>query len=116
MTALFDQGVPHPAGHREVTAEQVAAHRRGARVIDVRETQEFSGELGHIPGAELVPLGAVANTAAGWAKDADYVLVCRSGRRSEQAAAWLIAMGFGRVMNMVGGMLAWNEAGLGVER
>jgi rhodanese-related sulfurtransferase len=42
--------------------------------------------------------------------------VCRSGGRSARAAALLASVGFRRPMNMVGGMLAWNEARLAVER
>jgi hypothetical protein len=44
------------------------------------------------------------------------LLVCRSGVRSEKAAGQLVAMGFTRVMNLRGGMLAWNTAGLPVVR
>lgn len=116
MSPLFAVSTPHPAGHQEVTPEQVAAHRQGVRVIDVREPDEFSGKLGHLEGAELVPLSTLAQSARTWSKQDDYVLVCRSGMRSEQAALILKAVGFAHVMNMVGGMLAWNTARLPVEK
>lgn len=114
MSPLYENAVPHPLGHREVTPDQVLARLGDARVVDVREPHEFTGDLGHIDGAELVPLATIGAASAGWAKDADIVVVCRSGRRSERASAQLALAGFGRVMNMVGGMLAWNEAGLPV--
>jgi rhodanese-related sulfurtransferase len=116
MSPLFEVATPHPAGHRDVTPAQVAAHREGVRIIDVREPHELTGELGNIIEAELVPLCTIARAARTWSKAADYVLVCRSGRRSEQATRTLTAVGFTHVMNMVGGMLAWNEARLPVER
>jgi rhodanese-related sulfurtransferase len=80
----------------------------------VREPNEFHDELAHIEGAELVPLATVAAAARRWRTDETIVVVCRSGRRSEQAARMLVLAGFDRVMNMVGGMLAWNAAGLPV--
>ena len=85
------------------------------RIVDVRDPREFTGELGHLPGAELVPLQTLASAASRWPRGEPLVLVCRSGRRSAQAARALSAAGFRCVMNMVGGMLAWSEAQLPVE-
>ncbi len=85
------------------------------RVIDVREPDEFIGELGHIPGAELVPLATVATAAAGWPREQALVVVCRSGARSATAAATLVAMGFENVSNLEGGTLGYGAAGLPVE-
>ena len=113
LNTLYE-GAPRAGGYREVCPERVFAHLRGVHVIDVREPREFTDELGHIEGAELVPLATVVAAAKRWAKDADLVIVCRSGRRSGAAARVLALAGFGRVMNMVGGMLAWNAAGLPV--
>jgi rhodanese-related sulfurtransferase len=86
------------------------------RVVDVREPAEFAGDLGHAPGAEIVPLATIETAARTWDKDQEIVLVCRSGARSTRAATLLALMGFRRPMNMVGGMIAWNEARLAVER
>lgn len=115
MTFLFRAALPTAPGHRDVSPGQVFADRSATRIIDVREPHEFTGELGHIEGAELVPLATVARSAAHWNQDEVLVLVCRSGGRSKQAASALTAAGFRRVMNMVGGMLAWNEERLPVE-
>ncbi|QRO03035.1 rhodanese-like domain-containing protein [Archangium violaceum] len=82
------------------------------RLVDVREPSEFDGLLGHITGAELVPLRMVEEKAGNWPRDSELVMVCRSGGRSAKAAAQLARRGFNRVMNMRGGMLAWNEAEL----
>lgn len=88
----------------------------GPRLVDVREAHELDGELGHIRGVEHVPLATVAQAAAAWDRDAEIVVICRSGGRSARAAEQLAALGFRRVLNMAGGMLAWNAAGLPVER
>jgi rhodanese-related sulfurtransferase len=86
------------------------------RIIDVREPVEFSGELGHIPGAELVPLGTLEVAARGWARDAPLMVVCRSGARSARAAAILLQLGFRDVVNVEGGTQAYLQPGLPVDR
>jgi rhodanese-related sulfurtransferase len=73
----------------------------------VREGHEFRGDLGHVPGAQLVPLSHVSQAARSWNRDDDIVVVCRSGGRSAHAAAELARLG-SRASNMVGGMLRWN--------
>lgn len=84
-----------------------------ARVIDVREPDEFTGELGHLGSAELVPLATVESRARDWDRKHPILMVCRSGRRSAQAAEKLIELGFEQVMNLRGGMLAVRaEAGV----
>ncbi len=79
------------------------------RVVDVREPDEWAGELGHIPQAELVPLAGVERAASEWKADQPILLVCRSGRRSARAGEALLKMGFRDVTNLEGGMLAWNR-------
>ncbi len=116
MNALYESGATNPAGYRDVLPAQVAARRDDVHVVDVREPHELTGELGHILGVEHVPLATVEVAAQSWSKDEAIVLVCRSGARSGRAAGALAKMGFRRVMNMAGGMLAWNEAKLPVER
>lgn len=116
--SLFDSTAkPNPAGYRDVQVLDVhTVGANGAVIIDVREPHEFVGELGHVPGATLVPLASVPAQAVTWDKSLEYLLVCRSGGRSGQAAQALHRAGFTRVMNLVGGMLAWNQAGLKTER
>jgi rhodanese-related sulfurtransferase len=116
MSALYEKGTPHAEGYRDVDVSAVAAVRNEVRLVDVREPSEFDGLLGHIASAELVPLGTVEEVAGTWPRDAELVMVCRSGARSGRAAAQLVRQGFHRVMNLRGGMLAWNEAALPVVR
>jgi rhodanese-related sulfurtransferase len=87
----------------------VEAQRGKVRIIDVREPDEYQGELGHIPEAELVPLATVPAQALSWPRDTPVIMVCRSGGRSGRAAGELVRMGFSQVHNMVGGMLRWNQ-------
>jgi rhodanese-related sulfurtransferase len=113
--ALIAAAQPSPDGIPEVSPQQVSTMAEGARVIDVREVNEFTNELGHVPGAELVPLGTIEHAVKDWDKLAPLVMVCRSGARSGRATQTLKRMGFVEVVNMKGGMLAYNQAGLPVE-
>lgn len=103
----FSHTTPHPDGFEEI--EPTALDRQAAhRVIDVREAHEFHGELGHIQGAELVPLGTVEQAAHAWDPDTPMLVVCRSGARSARAVSALRRMGFGCAVNLRGGMLAYR--------
>jgi len=114
--SLFDTARPNPAGYKDVAPADVTLPAQCFRVVDVREPQEFTGELGHVPGATLVPMNAVMAHAPGWNRDEPLLLVCRSGGRSAMVAQALTRAGFSKVMNLAGGMLAWNAAGLPVEK
>jgi sulfur dioxygenase len=101
-----------PAGVPELAPEWVVAHREGVSVIDVREPDEFYGPLGHIPGAELVPLATVDDLGHTLPRERPLVLVCRSGGRSGKAALQLASLGFTHVASLRGGMLDWTRRNL----
>jgi rhodanese-related sulfurtransferase len=113
---LFRNAAAHADGFRNVDPLLLHAQRSDVRMIDVREPHEYISELGHIAGAELVPLGTVALASTRWDPEKEIVVICRSGGRSAAAARQLVAKGFTRVMNLRGGMLAYNAAGLPVVR
>lgn len=97
------EGVP------EVAPEWLVAHQETVRLVDVRETAEFDDELGHIVGAESVPLAQVPGQLADAPRERPLVLVCRSGGRSAKATAILVGLGFSRVASLRGGMLGWSQ-------
>jgi adenylyltransferase/sulfurtransferase len=76
-------------------------------VVDVREPREF--EICRIPGAILIPLGQLAQRAGELDPSADIVLQCKSGIRSARATSELQRLGFTRVRNLSGGILAWID-------
>ena len=94
-----------------VLGEWVAQERGNVRIIDVREHLEFCGPLGHLDGAELVPLAGLERAAVSWERDAPIVTVCAYGTRSGKAALALAAMGFSQVASLHGGMTRWTEEG-----
>lgn len=109
----LSEATPTPVGFLELPIQKFAPLLGHIRVVDVREPHEFEGELGHLPGAELVPLGDLEAQAEGWNRETPLALVCRAGARSGQAAMRLQRMGFTQVVNLSGGMLLWREQGLG---
>lgn len=98
--------------------ECIAGARAGdqVQVIDVREPAEFTGGLGHIPGARLLPLAQLASRIAEIDKARPVVTVCRSGARSAQASVLLQKSGFSQVANLAGGMLRWRAESLPFEQ
>src|SRR5437016_5682298 len=85
------------------------------QILDVREPDEYTGPLGRIRGAKLIPLGELSGRTGELAKDRPVVAVCRAGGRSAQATAILQQAGFDRVANLSGGMLRWRAEGCPVE-
>ena len=106
---------------RQLSADDVSVRLKAANrpfILDVREPQEFVGELGHIPGSTLVPLRELAERVGELSahRTGPTVVVCRSGVRSTTAAAILEGLGFDQVFNLQGGMVDWNDRKLPVER
>ena len=85
----------------------------GALLLDVREDDEWA--TGHADGARHVPLGQIGASEQDLPRDREILLICRSGRRSAQAAQLLLEAGHSAI-NVAGGMQAWTRAGLPVGR
>ena len=91
-------------------------NRERAVVIDVCEPAEFAA--GHVGGAKNIPLadleaklpGAVKNKAL------PLILVCASGARSGRAVAIAKKLGYEQAQSLGGGLKAWKEANLPVEK
>jgi adenylyltransferase/sulfurtransferase len=75
-------------------------------VIDVREPHEW--DIGRIPSARLMPLGSLPAAAASLDPDTDIVVYCHHGGRSDAAARGLLAAGFRKVRNLMGGIDRWS--------
>ena len=95
----------------EITVDQAAKMRdQGAFILDVREPSEWTQF--HIPGATLIPLGALSNRLNEVPKDREVVVVCRTGNRSAQGRDILLSAGFTKVTSMAGGVTQWQVQGL----
>lgn len=77
------------------------------QLIDVREPYEY--EIANLEG-ELIPLGAVAESAERISRDKKVIIHCRSGKRSADAIRELESLhGFDNLYNLKGGILAWSK-------
>lgn len=83
-------------------------------VIDVREQWEY--DEAHIPGVLHLPMNDIPGKLDEIPTDKSVVLTCRSGNRSNQVTQYLQENGFENVHNMLGGIVAWQDAGLEVEQ
>lgn len=111
FTAAHDAGLPMA----RITAAE-AEERAGsdAVLLDVREADEWA--KGHAPGAVLAPLSSLTagELLPKAARGRPIVAICRTGKRSREAATLLTARGGTDVVDVIGGMRAWAEAGLPV--
>ena len=91
-------------------------NREDALVLDVREPAEFGG--GHILGARNVPLAKIEAGGVDFVKNKEkpVIVCCDTGNRSAKAIAALKKLGFTKVVNLNGGIGAWRQAGLPVEK
>jgi rhodanese-related sulfurtransferase len=78
-------------------------------IVDVREASEW--DLGHVEGVSWVPLGQLPSRWRELDPDKKWVCVCRSGARSNYAAAMLRQAGI-EASNLKGGMLDWKRQDL----
>lgn len=94
---------------REVdAAEAIALVAGGARLIDVREPDEWDAV--HAPSATLVPMSQLGERIDELPDDETLYIVCHSGGRSLRVTSALQARGFD-VVNVAGGMMGWQAAG-----
>jgi len=94
--------------YKEITADELLSWIEDGKefqLIDVREEYEYNEA--HIPGAQLLPLGQLEGNYKLLDPEDVIVLVCRSARRSGEAAKFLSEQGYTQVYNLVGGMLEW---------
>ncbi len=99
-----------PVALQEITPTMLA--ERLARgddfdLIDVREPHEALESS--IAGSRLIPLGSLSGALGSLDPSRDIVVVCRSGKRSADAARQLQASGFANVTTLAGGMLRWSD-------
>lgn len=107
---------PQLPGVYDINPSEIFEKMSDLCVVDVRQPEEYTGELGHIAGAQLIPLAELPDKISGLPKDKTIVFVCRSGGRSAHATAFAKHEGFIHVYNMYGGMLEWNNLELPVSR
>ncbi len=116
-TMLFMPQIKGAAGGTLSAAGAVQLmNREKAVVIDVSDAEEFAA--GHVTNSKNVPLSQLDEKLAGLVKNKELplILVCTSGIRSNRAVATAKKLGFANVQALAGGLKAWREANLPLEK
>lgn len=93
-------------------AEKLQA--QGATIVDVRENDERA--LERIPGSLHLPMSQLLQRIDTLQGFSTVIFQCATGGRSMMAAGFAEMKGFSHVLNMEGGIEAWKDAGLPIER
>lgn len=105
-----ESGAASEPGYLQISAQQakdLMDQQPDAVILDVREQSEY--DAGHIPGAVLLPVGAIDETTAAEAipaQDTVVLVYCRNGNRSKTAAETLARLGYTQVYEF-GGIQDW---------
>jgi len=97
---------------KEITVEELKQridNGEQLNVIDVREPAEYQE---YNIGAKLLPLGMIMGMQFDEIEDLkeqEVIIHCRSGKRSMQACMVLEQVGFTNTVNVIGGVLAWQD-------
>lgn len=91
-------------------------NREKAVVVDVSEPTEFAS--GHIVGSKNLPFGELEAKLEGAVKNKQLpvILVCPTGARASRLVNTAKKLGYGNVQTIAGGLKAWREAGLPLEK
>jgi rhodanese-related sulfurtransferase len=117
-TMLVWPAIRRTAGGSSISTLQATLliNQQNALVLDVREASEY--QAGHVLNSRHLALGEIETRSAEVEKykAKPVIVVCESGNRSDKAAAVLRKQGFGQVFSLSGGIGAWKQAGLPVEK
>lgn len=105
----------HAAAFEDLDVDEVNQRlsKNNAVLIDVREPYEFDDV--RAPKSINIPLSRIPEEIHKYEKDKNIYLICNSGNRSAMAANWLAQNGFSNVVNVEGGIYAWQSKGFPVE-
>ena len=95
----------------EITPAEVAAlaeQGKAPLLLDIREEWELA--IARLEGVIHIPMGQLPDRLAELDREADIVVICRSGGRSATVVRFLQHQGFSCVRNLAGGIAAWGEA------
>jgi rhodanese-related sulfurtransferase len=88
----------------------------GTLVLDIREAPDYA--TGHLPKARHIPLSQLSKRVDEIVrfKDKPVIVTCRNGAKAAGAARVLKQAGFSKVLALRGGVDAWQQASLPVEK
>lgn len=115
MENWCNQGLPIESIATTSAAETANWMQQGrVHLLDVRDEYEWNEK--HIPGAAHRYVGHLQDNLPLLPKDSEIVVLCSVGHRSGVAVSILMRNGFTRILNMLGGITAWEKLGLPLEK
>lgn len=87
--------------------ERLAAGGAPPVILDVR--QPWEAQICALPGSTLIPMNDVPHRLEELSKDAEIVVLCHHGVRSQRVAYYLQTVGFEKLYNLSGGIDAWSK-------
>ncbi len=120
VAGFLDSGLEAARGHESdlvvsgdrLTANELHARHPAPLILDIRERGER--EAKHIPDSSWIPLGQLPERLGELPRDREIAVLCATGMRSSIGASVLRRAGFHRVMDLMGGIEGWAQAGLPV--
>lgn len=111
---VFAGLITDAAAHTDITipdANDMISSGSGLIILDVRESYEYCGALGHVPGAHNYPWssGVLSSSYQDFDLNAVILVICHSGSRSNSAANFLDSKGFKNVYDILGGTSNWKN-------
>ncbi|MDH5560957.1 MAG: rhodanese-like domain-containing protein [Deltaproteobacteria bacterium] len=94
-----------PISEKEAQSFMEQRKTEDFQLVDVRQPAEY--ETGHLPGAQLVPLGLLTMGGGGLDPKKPTIVYCRSGKRSFAAAQWLAGQGFSEIYDIGSNITSW---------
>ncbi|MFD0862722.1 rhodanese-like domain-containing protein [Sungkyunkwania multivorans] len=101
----------YPVGITMLDVENFANNTtKNVTLVDVRTPEEYAD--GHIAGAANIDYfnDDFAKDISTYDKQTPIYIYCRSGKRSAKAATQMDSLGFRYIINLKGGLMAWEEA------
>ena len=84
--------------------------------VDVREKEELDRIAYSVTNVINIPLSQFEHRFHLLSKEADLIIVCRTGRRSGLVTDFLANRGYPHARNLIGGIIQWEEEGFPVIR
>ena len=103
---------PFYLGVIDIEPQDLLNFKNEVLTIDVRDPNEYIGELSHIVDSVNIPLKELTQKLFDLPKDKAIVFICKSGNRSAQACKFAQQMGYNHVYGLHGGMTLWNQLNL----
>jgi len=95
---------------KDITPKQLKSRLEAGEAIDIIDVREdWEVAQGMLANAIHIPMDDIPDAVDQISREKPVVVMCHTGRRSEQVALWMDTEGFDNVLNLVGGIDQWSR-------